>query len=324
MIYRYFLSLIVLICTLPGLAQAALQSTTHKDARCNNGGQATYSYFEGQSENWLIYLQGGGLAANPESYKQRLESQTTPTEDGRFGYWYPMVRDFHEKGYHVIAIPYCSSDLYQGNHTHLIDGIEVQFRGRVIVEDIITQLESQLNTADTVVFAGYSAGSIGLGFNADLISRFDHAHIIADSFWLDDESLAMRLGWEGGRWDAIIEFLYPNLPAHCLDQHWAHCFPGRQNFERHGLSKVFPIWNIGDHYASPNRQATRQAIFNDITGYQAGFTMDAEKRQVRSFEDWGHVMTANDLYTKEFDGVTLQDVIWNWLEGRSPSYATLD
>jgi len=41
--------------------------------------------------------------------------------------------------------------------------------------------------------------------------------------------------------------------------------------------------------------------------------------KLKGFEDWGHVMTANDLYYKKFDGNSLQDLIWNWINGSGPT-----
>ena len=319
-----FTGLFLSLLMLPNLAQAALQLTTDEEALCNNGAQATYSYFEGESKNWLVFVQGGGVALNAQSLKQRLPRQKTPPSDEMFGYHYPMVRDFHERGYHVIVVPYCSSDLYQGNHLHVIDGELVPFKGRIIFEDIIAQHKSQFSAADSLIFAGYSAGAIGLGFNADLIAQFEKARLILDSFWLDSESLRVRQGYQGGRWNEINAFVYPNVPEHCKGSHWANCFPSRAHFDKNGLTDIFPIWNIGDRYARGDRQAVRKSTFSDITHYQAGFTMDAEKRDVKGFEEWGHVMTANDLYTMPFEGQTLQRLIWNWVERKSPAHLILD
>ena len=321
--FRY-LHVFICFVMLPHLAQAALQYTQHEEALCNNGAQATYSHFKAEGSNWLVYVQGGGVAINADSLKKRLPRQVTPPSHDDFGYHYPMVRDFHKRGYNVIVIPYCSSDLHQGNHTHQIDGIDVPFKGRVIFEDIIAQHKDQLASADSLIFAGYSAGAIGLGFNADLIAGFDAVRVILDSFWLDDESLRVRQGLQGGRWDEINAFVYPNMPDHCKAQHWANCFPTKANFDKHGLTNIFPIWNIGDRYARGDRGAVRASTFSHIRHYQAGFSMDAEKRDVRGFEEWGHVMTANDLYSVTYEGVSVQDIIWNWIEGKSPSFVILD
>ena len=53
--------------------------------------------------------------------------------------------------------------------------------------------------------------------------------------------------------------------------------------------------------------------------YNLGFSVNAEKMKLKGFEDWGHVMTANDLYYKKFDGNSLQDLIWNWINGSGPT-----
>ena len=80
--------------------------------------------------------------------------------------------------------------------------------------------------------------------------------------------------------------------------------------------KVFPIWNISDRYVRHGDQSkVKQGIVNDITHYSAGYSIDEEAKRMRAFEDWGHVMTANDLYEREIDGVVLRDLIWNWIDG---------
>ena len=316
-----FLSFILFI-TNPAFAK--LQVTDNENALCSDGQQAKYTKFTTDTNNWLIYVQGGGVAPNADAYRGRLPSQKSPPSDDNFGYHYPIVKDFHQKGFNVVVIPYCSSDLHQGNHSHMIDGVEVHFKGRVIFEDVINQLDDELASSDKLIFAGYSAGAIGLGFNADIIARYKNAMLLADSFWLDQASLDMRLGFNGGRWDAIVDFLYPNMPEHCKQSHWANCFPTRTNFERFGLKKIFPIWNIGDRYAAKDRDKTRKATFADITYYDAGFTMDAEMRGIKGFEEWGHVMTANALYTTFIEGVRVRDLIWNWVEGTSPTLAIFD
>jgi hypothetical protein len=37
--------------------------------------------------------------------------------------------------------------------------------------------------------------------------------------------------------------------------------------------------------------------------------------QVKGFEHWGHVITANKHYDQKFDGVSVQMLIENWLSG---------
>ena len=309
-------SLILSFGMIAGPAFAELRTTTAPEARCSNGEQATYAYFDdGNSNDWLVYIHGGGVAANADQYRGRPEGMKRPAQSDHIGV--RLTTDFRNQGFNVIIIGYCTSDLYQGFHTHNIDGKTVYFHGRKIVENVIDLHKDQLAGADRLVFAGYSAGSIGLGFNADLIAQFKDPYVIADSFWLDAESLRMRLSWTKGPWVNITKFVYGNLPDHCKSAHWGHCCPSRPQFTRHGIDKVFPIWNIGDHYARHGDQARVKAgIISDIEHYGAGYSIDAKAKRIMGFEEWGHVMTANDLYTQEIDGVVLRTLIRNWIDGK--------
>ena len=322
-----FMSVLFTVLSLSSPALAELKYTTSPDAVCNDGNQATFSHFPATSNKWLVYVQGGGVAINADSFRQRNIHMKTAMSLDHFGDWYPMVRDFSENGYNVIVIPHCSSDMHQGFHSHEIDGKTVKFHGRKIFEDIFSQYDTTFASADSLVIAGYSAGSIGIGFNADLIARYEHAFVVADSFWLDTESLKARLGWTKGPWVEITKFIYPNMPAHCQGDHWAHCFPSRSHFEKMGIRNVFPIWNIGDSYNRHGDQAVvRASTHDDIKFYGAGFSIDAKKRNAVGFEgnNFGHVMTGNKLYSRTFDGVTVRDMIWNWIEGRTPAMHILD
>ena len=64
-----------------------------------------------------------------------------------------------------------------------------------------------------------------------------------------------------------------------------------------------------------NLDKVRQSINEDINFYNAGFSINAEERKLKGNIEWGHVMTATDLYFKDFDGLSLQQLIWNWING---------
>ena len=51
---------------------AKLIETKSPKALCSNGEQATFTFFEGKSNNWLMYIQGGGVAANEDQYRSRM------------------------------------------------------------------------------------------------------------------------------------------------------------------------------------------------------------------------------------------------------------
>ena len=188
------------------LANAQLIKTKNPKALCSNGEQATFTYFAGNSNNWLMYIQGGGVAANKDQYKSRSDDLKSPAASPDRGKTH-MVEDFVHNNYNVLFVPYCSNDIHQGTHSHLIDGKKVYYHGRYIIEDIFNQYDEKFKNADKLVFAGYSAGSLALGLNVDLIKKYGNPFIIADSFWLDAESLNVRLQWKGGPWPKIVKFL---------------------------------------------------------------------------------------------------------------------
>lgn len=309
---RYF---IVIICLMfmNGVAQASLVNTKNKDAVCSNGEQANFRLTKSGSKDWFVYFQGGGVAPTSEAYKNRKLEQTQPKDNENFGSWYPIVDDFINKGFNVVVIPYCTSDLHQGSHVNIVDGKDVYFHGRKIIEDIFAQLDDEFKSANELVFAGYSAGAVALGFNADLIANYDNPKLIVDSFWLDTESRQVRDGYTNGPWPKIVKFLYSDsLPSHCQNS-WQACFPQRTKFESMGLKNIFPIWNLGDPYIKGDMNKVKQSIVDDIMHYGAGFSIDAEPLDVKGFEHWGHVVTANEHYTQLFDGVSVKMLIDNWL-----------
>ncbi len=296
------------------LANAQLIKTKNPKALCSNGEQATFTYFAGNSNNWLMYIQGGGVAANEDQYRSRSDVLKSPAVSPDRGKTH-MVEDFALNNYNVIFVPYCSNDIHQGTHSHLIDGKKVYYHGRYIIEDIFNQYDEKFKNADKLVFAGYSAGSLALGLNIDLIKKYKDPYLITDSWWLDAESLNVRLQWNGGPWPKIVKFLYNDRVDHCKDSHWANCFPSRPLFERNNLNKIFFIWNIGDPYIKGDLSKVRQSIKEDSNFYNSGFSINAEERKLKGNVEWGHVMTATDLYYQDFDGVSLQKLIWNWING---------
>ena len=313
--FRY----LILVFTFLTLSlKAEIFTTQNSNAVCNNGEQATYSYFKNDSENWLIYFWGGGLAPNEKSYINRKDKWKSPTNSSEEANDH-IVKDFVDNEYNVIVIHYCTSDLYQGMHINKINGENIYYHGRYIVEDIFNKFHARFNASDKLVFAGHSAGALALGFNVDLISKYNDPYIIPDSFYLDAESLNVRLTLKGGFWDGVEKFVYNNRLDYCKDNHWANCMPSRSLFDRYSLDNIFLIWNIGDPYIKGDITKVKNSIVSDVNYYEAGFSVNAEKMKLKAFEEWGHVMTANDLYYEDFDGISLQELIWNWINSSGQS-----
>ena len=65
--YHNFIIFFLFILFYP--LNAKLIETKSPKALCSNGEQATFTFFEGKSNNWLMYIQGGGVAANEDQYR---------------------------------------------------------------------------------------------------------------------------------------------------------------------------------------------------------------------------------------------------------------
>ena len=297
----------------PDETSSSVFYTISEAAVCSNGEPAAFHVYRTGSDQWFVYLQGGGVASNAEEYLSRIPTWTTPRTQPGYLRDMPAVTDFLDKGYNVAVIPYCSNDLYQGSHTHTIRGETVYFRGRAIVEDIIGQLAPDLSSASRTVFGGSSAGAIGLGYNADLIAQFDDPYLLVDSFWLDTESRAMRDSWSGPNWDEIEQFVYNSMPEHCGSQ-WASCFPQRTHFDRYGFENVFFIWNMGDPYMRGDTNANRASIESDLVYYGQGLSIQNGEALHPDYADWVHVMLFNNFYDFPLEGGSLQDRVWEWLD----------
>ena len=226
-----------------------------------------------------------------------------------------------ELGYNIAWVHYCSSDLYQGDHYHEMDGKQVPFKGRRIVQGLIDDLRIKLNAASDIIFAGYSAGSVALGYNADLFAQFENSRVLSDSWWSDTRRQEWKLSDPSPV--QLDSFLYKNPPDHCgntvvpVAEKAARCLPNRQPFEAGILEEVFVIWNLGDPYNRTvgDKSGVAEAIRADLTAYGTGFSIDVDKMSIEGFN--GHVMTTREaLYNYSFDdGITLKKLVENWVKG---------
>ena len=289
-----------------------LKLTTDPNAICNNGEQATFTIKKGKSNKWAVILPGGGIARNSEEYRSRSESMKSPELKPR-NFGQAIEKDLEDRNYNLVFIPYCSSDLYQSDHINLIDGNEVPFRGRVIVEDVIKKIDKKLKNADEVMFLGYSAGAIGIGFHAKTIGKYKNVRVLVDSFWVDDETKKFYQSFEKNN---DRSFTYKSSMEACNNS-WVNCYPSRDNFEKNNIKDVFFIWNIGDKYANgvKDKLALKKAIKKDLEFYNAGFSIEADKRKISGFEDWGHVLAwDNKTYTKNYFDMSLREAVNNWID----------
>ena len=309
---KFFITLLFFIFTINSSFSNELKLTKDPNAICNNGEQATFTIKKAKSKKWAIILPGGGVARNADEYKSRPKRMKSPELKPHY-FGQAIEKDLEDKNYNMVFIPYCSSDLYQGNHFNIVDGKEIPFKGRMIVNDVIDQLDEQFKKADEIIFLGYSAGAIGIGFHAERIGQYNNVRVLVDSFWFDEEMIKFYENFEKNN---DRSFIYKGSMDACNNS-WVSCFPSRKNFEKNNIKDVFFIWNIGDRYADPikDKLALKQAIKKDLEFYNAGFSIEADKRKISGFEDWGHVLAwDNKTYTKNYFDMSLQEAIKNWIE----------
>ena len=177
----------------------------------------------------------------------------------------------------------------------------------------LEKIDKKLKNADEVMFLGYSAGAIGIGFHAKTIGKYKNVRVLVDSFWVDDETKKFYQNFEKNN---DRSFTYKSSMEACNNS-WVNCYPSRDNFEKNNIKDVFFIWNIGDKYANgvKDKLALKKAIKKDLEFYNAGFSIEADKRKISGFEDWGHVLAwDNKTYTKNYFDISLQEAVNNWID----------
>jgi dienelactone hydrolase len=283
-----------------------------KGAVCNSGSNASYYTSDDVLRNKIfIFLEGGDVARSEANFLQRSTSLTTSllidknkkTLNLKGGF-----KQIWDAGYSIVYVPYCSSDIFMGDHFHEIGDRIVPFKGRKIIESIANQLEGQLSKAHEIVLAGVSAGSIGITANLDIfVGKFENTQIrvLLDSFWLDTQERLARekLG--------VIPFIHKSVPETCEDV--LNCYPQISRLDKFGVSDAFIILNMGDNYRFGLDDDASQAELKDtFERYGGGISVG------RGFGVKGrvgeHGILGADAFNQKIDGIELGQIILNWLQ----------
>ncbi len=178
-----------------------------RGAVCNDGSPGTYYLTPGtgaDADKWVIFLQGGvgcatdaACALRQQTDPELITSRGLPNTrvyDGLLSTSAAVNPDF--ANYAHVWAHYCSSDIWTGDTQHTINGEVWQFRGHNILEAILQDLEDpsivgahSLALATDVIFAGSSAGGMGVVANIDRIAdELSWARVVglADSAWVPD------------------------------------------------------------------------------------------------------------------------------------------
>ena len=149
-----------------------------------------------RSKKVVFMLQGGGVCYDKDSCEDHTDRLKQPDkfipydgfENGGLFSGDPNVNKF--LGYSKIFLPYCTGDVFLGNHVANYGGLEVNHGGKAIVEATLKYLADQRTlfsfpeTKEILLF-GFSAGAIGALSHLDHFSRFFHwaekKTVVADS-----------------------------------------------------------------------------------------------------------------------------------------------
>jgi O-palmitoleoyl-L-serine hydrolase len=211
MIYRiaFILFVISSIAAAAPLQKITVPNAAARQAVCNDGSSAVYYFRPGKgsgTNNWVIFLSGGGLCYSIESCNERKID--TPELMSSKGYPSTFVAngvlsdlsaknpDFFNAN--QVAIPYCSSDLWSGDRAKSNATGGYEFRGIKIVRTIINELRNTkgLSSADRILFSGTSAGGIGVMVHLDwLSSQFPSAEVrgVNDAGWTPAQALTLPI-----------------------------------------------------------------------------------------------------------------------------------
>lgn len=287
-----------------------------QNAVCNDQTRAKVSVFRTGTDKWAVFFPGGGSAGSADEYLKRAQKKNfvsaprSPRNASAIG------EHLIQLGYNLIVLPYCSSDLYQGDHLQIIGGKEVPFRGRAIVESMANQFKADFYRAKDLVLVGSSAGSVGIGFNIDLFAKFKSTRLILDSFWFDKATLS----WYTKDYPRVrperVKFQFKNLPTHC-DGKFSNCWISRSLLSKHGIESAFIIWNDGDSFQGgvKDKAKLRSAILSDLRHFKAGFSVKADKANFADNGKGHGMVNKAKAYTQRFEGYSVRSLVNNWLIG---------
>eukprot|EP01135_Chromosphaera_perkinsii_P000815 Nk52_evm103s151 gene=Nk52_evmTU103s151 len=159
-----------------------IKNAKEKEALCLDGSVPAY-YVDTveDSRDWIVVLEGGAFCSSQSDCKERSmgylgssEPEILKTENvdqERPGLYYLSADEVVNPTFHKFNkafLHYCSGDVYTGNNT--LWGLE--FRGHNMVYALFDDLKSEwgLGSGANLVFAGESAGGVGVIANIDDLS----------------------------------------------------------------------------------------------------------------------------------------------------------
>lgn len=355
-------------------------------ALCNDGTPAVLYVRAGRdagAARWLIWLDSGGGCTSAAGCARRWCGNTAPNSPAKMSSrWAPAgivgegifdaapssgTNDFAD--WNQVHVYYCSSDTWVGQIDHprlrSDDGetpdYAIHFRGAAIVDATIDALIAgvrsddglvalpRLGDAQTVLFAGSSAGAGGVRMHADAVGDVlravnpgvDYRAVVDAGIWarepgpfLDAEAAAT---YAGSIYTITRDFRAGRSDASCLAMHAADpspCADSTHVMLHHMSTPYFAKMDLHD-IADPGIYASVDDYIAAQSALLDGLARDTLMREEAGASpatgvyvpDCGHHigLRAPEFYSIRVGGeagggpLSFHDVLSNWVRGRAPA-----
>jgi hypothetical protein len=145
---------------------------------CGNGQEYKVFIRKGDSNKLAVGFSGGGACWSASTCFGMVPlTSLKPTENfnGDEGIFSTNQNQSLVATFTHIYFPYCTGDVFLGNHQTTYDGKKVNHKGRVLVENSIKFLREKnivnLNQLEELVIFGFSAGAIGALYHATTLEE---------------------------------------------------------------------------------------------------------------------------------------------------------
>lgn len=177
-------------------------------AVCNDG--TPYAFFLGMgsaSDKWVFFQQGGSYCWSKASCDERRSHDSTQMSSKGLPNTLSITSgiisdDTNDNPYYAtwnkVFLPYCTSDAFSGTVAQASWSSSLSFLGSRVIPSVVSNLKQSHGMVDgastTVIYAGASAGAVGLYPNLDLLSAtllpLSRVVGVIDSGWfLDSEPI---------------------------------------------------------------------------------------------------------------------------------------
>ena len=302
----------------------------YPEAKCNSGSAAEIILNINRNHNkWAVMLHGGSAPGNDDEYKKRshfLKLSHLDRNDTMNTYPQNSIWGSLEKAnYNLIWIPHCSSDMHSGDHYRTIDGKKVPFKGRKIVEAVVSILSNYIKPSDELIVAGFSAGAHGIGYNLDLFSEIiaKRTRYVFDGGWLTQDEFDYIQN-NTTHWQSWYDYVLKSVSKlGCKKLKPQACHASLQKLKKFGESEAFVTWNKSEwRFQKSDDSLFEKEITSDLKAIGGGISVGPKYGTISWTKNGhgGHVLLFNEhVYGISKNGLNPKKVFEAWLNDKKSS-----